>query len=211
MSKATKNLTSNPKFIVRYTLGLFLLSDWLYNTLVTGDEGIADFSKISTEVFNDKMFYVGAYKQVSSLVADINDDKIIEEMMESKTLLLNKVKLKEMLKLDDTKMGELAEQGVAVYDMLLTKKLAENIIFDEDVIPTNYTCIDGSDKTATEVSVPLSLVFSVNIDTLDKISNLLDMTNTTAVADTIAELKLDEKMSCFKSTFQYLELLEAKH
>ena len=205
------NLTSNPKFTVRYTLGLFLLSNWLYNTLITGQDGLADFSSISSDVFNDKMFYVGAYSQMEGLVADIDDERIINEMMESKTFLLNKTKLKEMMKLDETKMAELAEQGVSVYSMLLTKKLAENIIFDEDVVPTAYTCIDGSDKTATETSVPLSLVFSVDSDLLEKISALLDLSNTTIVATTIQELKQDEKMACFTSSFNFLERLDATH
>ena len=78
-------MNNNPKFIVRYTLGLFLLSNWLYTTLITGPEGIADFGQISEEVFNDSMFYVGAYKQILNLVADINNEKIINEMIESRT------------------------------------------------------------------------------------------------------------------------------
>ena len=146
---------SNPKFIVRYTLGLFLVSNWLYNTLVVGEDGIADFSQISSDVFNDQMFYSGAYKQVVDLVADINEQKLVDEMMDSKTILFNKPKLREMLKLNENKMKELAEQGESVYDMLLTKKLAENVIFDEDIIPTSYDCIDGDDKTAVQLTIPL--------------------------------------------------------
>ena len=206
----TEDITSNPKFIVRYTLGLFLLSNWLYNTLVTGEEGIADFSQMSSDVFNDKMFYVGAYNQVKELVADINDERIVEEMTGSKTFLLNKTKLKEVRNLNEDKMKELAETGVSVYSMILTKKLAENVIFDDDVIPTAYTSIDGANDKATDISIPLSLVFSVDSELLDKISNLLDMTNTTIVKEVIGEFKLDEKMACFTSTFNFLELIDAK-
>ncbi len=187
-----------------------MLSNWLYNTLVVGDNGLADFSQISSDVFNDKMFYVGAYKQVTELVADLSDDKIVEEMMSSKTFLLNKKKLKEMLKLDDAKMLEHAESGMSVYDMLLTKKLAENIIFDDDVMPQTYTCIDGSDKSATDTSIPLSLVFSIDADLLEKISKVLDMDNKTIVNEVITELRQDEKMVCFKTTFNFLERIEAK-
>ena len=202
------SVTSNPKFTVRYTLGLFLLSNWLYNTLVVGEDGIADFSKISSSVFNDKMFYVGAYQQMCNLVADINDPRVVDEMMLSKTFLLNRKKLKEMSKLDDTKMAELAEQGISVYSMILTKKLSENVIFDEDVVPTAYTCIDGSDKVATDTSVPLSLVFSVDSDMLDKISRILDLSDTTIVQTMIDEFLTDEKMMCFKNTFNFLKKID---
>lgn len=187
-----------------------MLSNWLYNTLIIGENGLADFSQISSEVFNDKMFYVGAYKQITELVADLSDSKIVDEMLSSKTLLLDKKKLKEMLKLDDTKMLELAKSGMSVYDMLLTKKLAENVIFDDEVVPQVYTCIDGSDKSAIETSIPLSLVFSIDSDLLEKISKLFDMDNKTIVNEVITELKLDEKMACFKTTFSFLELIEAK-
>lgn len=208
--EASEQLTSNPKFTVRYTLGLFLLSNWLYNTLVIGDEGIADFSKISDEVFNDKMFYIGAYNQVCNLVADLPDKRIVEEMISSKTLLLDKTKLKEMCNIDETKMAEFAKQGVSVYDMMLTKKLAENVIFDEDVMPTSYTCIDGSDDMATDLSIPISLVFSIDADLLDKISKVLDMDNTTIVKEIITEFEQDDKLKCFKNTFNFLELIDQK-
>lgn len=206
----TQQLQSDPKFTVRYTLGLFLLSNWLYNTLIVGPEGIADFSTISDEVFNDKMFFVGAYKQISDLVANINDERIVNEMMESKTLLLDRKKLKEMLKIDETKMKELAEAGVGVYDMLVAKKLAENVIFDEDIVPETYTVIDGSDKTATDLTIPISLVFSIDSDLIGKIEALLDMSNTTVVNDTITELQQDDKMKCFKTSFDFLKAIDAK-
>lgn len=207
---ATPQLNSDPKFTVRYTLGLFLLSNWLYNTLIIGPEGIADFSQISDDVFNDSMFYVGAYKQILGLVADINDERIINEMVDGRTLLLNRVKLKEMLKLDDTKMKELVEQGVGVYDMLVAKKLAENTIFDEDVVPDVYEVIDGSDKSASDITIPLSLVFSIDSDLLTKISSLFDMDDATVVPTIIAELQLDKKMSCFRNSFDFLARIDAK-
>jgi hypothetical protein len=94
--------------------------------------------------------------------------------------------------------------------MLLAKKLAENVIFDDDVVPTSYTCIDGSDKTATETAIPLSLVFSVTADMLEEMSKLLDMSNTTIVKEVIDKLKLDEKMVCFKNTFNFLELIDSQ-
>ena len=202
-------MNNNPKFIVRYTLGLFLLSNWLYTTLITGPEGIADFGQISEEVFNDSMFYVGAYKQILNLVADINNEKIINEMIESRTLLLDRVKLKETLKFDDIKMKELADQGVGVYDMLLTKKLAENIIFDEDVVPDVYEVIDGSNHTTSDITIPLSLVFSIDSDLLTKISNLFNMDDKTVVPNTITELQLDSKMKCFKISFGFLSRIDA--
>ena len=205
-----QSITSNPKFTVRYTLGLFLLSNWLYNTLITGEDGLADFSKISNEVFNDKMFYVGAYQQMCGLVADINDERVVNEMMLSKTFLLDRKKLKEMSKLDENKMKELAEQGISVYSILLTKKLAENVIFDEDVVPTSYTCIDGSDKNATDTSIPLSLVFSVDSDMLEKVGRILDMDDKTIVQDCITEFSQDDKMGCFKNTFNFLKLIDGK-
>lgn len=210
MALTPDQLKSDPKFTVRYTLGLFLLSNWLYNTLIVGPEGIADFSTISNEVFNDSMFYVGAYKQVSALVADINDERIVNEMVESHTFLLNRQKLKDMLKLDDTKMKELAEQGVGVYDMLVAKKLAENTIFDEDVIPDTYTVIDGSDKSGTDITIPISLVFSIESDLIGKIERLLDMNDATVVSETIAELQLDSKMACFKNSFDFLSRIDSK-
>lgn len=205
-----EQLTSNPKFTVRYTLGLFVLSNWLYNTLVIGDNGIADFSQISSDVFNDKMFFVGAFNQMSNLVADLEDTRVVDEMMTSKTFLLDKTKLKDMLNLDEEKMKTLAEDGISVYDMMLTKKLAENCIFDEDVMPTEYTCIDGSDKTAQDTSIPLSLVFSVDSDLLEWIAKILNMDNTTIVKETIEELKKDDKLKCFKTTFNFLELIDKK-
>ena len=156
------------------------------------------------------MFYVGAYKQIKDLVADLGDPKIVEEMTASKTFLFNKKTLKEMSKLDDAKMLEHAEQGMSVYDMLLTKKLAENCIFDDEVAPQVYDCIDGSDKTAIDTTIPLSLVFSIDSDLLEKISKVLDMDNKTIVSEIIAELKLDDKMACFKTTFDFLERIEAK-
>ena len=209
MAQLPEDLVSDPKFTVRYTLGLFLLSDWLYNTLITGPEGLADFGTISDEVFNDKMFFVGAYKQISELVADINDPRVVTEMMESKTFLLNRHKLKEMASLDDTKMKGLAEQGVAVYNMLVAKKLAENTIFDEDVVPDSYSCIDGSDQKAIDMSIPLSLVFSVDGDLLGKMARLLDMSDTTIVFDTITEISKDSKMSCFKTSFDFLTRIDS--
>lgn len=205
----TPQLQSDPKFTVRYTLGLFLLSNWLYNTLIIGPEGIADFSAISDEVFNDKMFFVGAYKQISNLVANINDDRIVTEMMESKTLLLDRQKLKDMLKIDETKMKDLAEQGVGVYDMLVAKKLAENVIFDEDVVPDVYTVIDGSDKTASELTIPIPLVFSIDSDLIGKTEALLDMSNMTIVPETIDEILKDDKMGCFKSSLEFLKIIDA--
>lgn len=211
MAQTPEQLASDPKFTVRYTLGLFLLASWLYDTLIIGPEGVADFSTISTDVFNDKMFFVGAYKQITNLVADITDPRIITEMMESKTFLLDRHKLKEMFSLDETKMKGLAEQGVAVYDMLVAKKLAENTIFDEEIVPDSYSVIDGSDAKAVDVSVPLSLVFSVTGDLLDRMSRLLDMKDTTIVTDTITELLQDEKMSCFKNSFSFLSRIDATH
>ena len=86
-----EQLTSNPKFTVRYTLGLFVLSNWLYNTLVVGDSGIADFSQISSEVFNDNMFYVGAFNQMSNLVADLSDNRVVDEFQNISTRQ-NKIK-----------------------------------------------------------------------------------------------------------------------
>ena len=130
--------------------------------------------------------------------------------MNSKTFLLDKTKLKDMLNLDETKMKALAEEGVSIYDMMLTKKLAENCIFDEDVMPTEYTCIDGSDKTAQDTSIPLSLVFSVDSDLLEWIAKILDMDNTAIVKETIEELKKDDKLKCFKNTFNFLELIDKK-
>lgn len=211
MSQTPEQLVSDPKFTVRYTLGLFLLANWLYNTLIVSADGVADFSTISTDVFNDKMFYVGAYRQITGLVADINDPRIITEMMESKTFLLDRHKLKEMFSLDETKMKDLAEQGVAVYDMLVAKKLAENTIFDEEIVPESYSVIDGSDHKAVDMSVPLSLVFSVDSDLLDRVSRLLDMSDTTIVSETLTELSKDEKMSCFKTSFSFLSRIDATH
>lgn len=203
-----EGLTSNPKFTARYTLCLFLLSKWAYENLVVGPDGIADFSSISNEVFNDHMFHVGAYKQICNLMADINDSRIVSEMMESGTLLLDKSKLRDMLNLDETKMKELADSGASVYDMLLTKKLAEQTIFDDAVMPASYSCIDGSDHTATDISIPLSLVFSVDLETINKISSLLDLDNLTSVSDTVSDLLLDDKLACFRNTFDFIKRVE---
>jgi hypothetical protein len=204
-----EGIVSDPKFIARYTLGLFCLANWLYNTLIVGPEGIADFSTISDGVFNDKMFFVGAYKQISDLVADLSDPRIVTEMMESKTLLLDRHKLKEMFSLDETKMKSLAEQGVSVYSMLVAKKLAENTIFDEDIVPESYTTIDGTDKSASDLSVPISLVFSVDSDLLDRISRLLSLNDTTIVSETLAELAKDDKMGCFKNSFEFISRIDS--
>jgi hypothetical protein len=206
--KMTKLTTTNPKFVARCTLSMFLVANWLYNTLIVGEEGIADFSSISNEVFNDNMFYVGAYKQVSRLLADLNDERILNEMMDSKTLLFNKKELKEIGSLDEEKMKLLLEDGVSIFDIMVTKKLAENTMFDENVMPTSYTVIDGSDKKATELTVPLSMVFAVDGDTLDGVSKLLDLDDTTIVSDTIKQLKLDDKLKCFKTTFDFIEKIE---
>lgn len=206
-NKYTK-LINNPKFIARYTLGLFVLSTWVYDTLITGSNGIADFSTISDEVFNDKMFYTGAYQQLCSLVADINNPSIIQEMVESKTFLLDRKKLKEMLNINESKMKSLAEAGVSIYSMLVAKKLAEQTVFDEYVTPTEYTVIDGSDKSTTDITVPLSFVFSIESALLDTISDLLDLKNKTIVSKTIAELQKDPKLTCFKDTFTLLSKLD---
>jgi hypothetical protein len=108
-------------------------------------------------------------------------------------------------------MKSLAEQGVSVYSMLVAKKLAENTIFDEEIVPESYTTIDGSDKNASDLSVPISLVFSVDSELLDRISRLLSLNDTTIVGETLAELAKDEKMSCFKNSFDFLSRIDSTH
>lgn len=205
------DLMNNPKFTVRYNLGLFMLSNWVYNTLVTGsEESLADFSGLSEDVFNDKMFFMGAYKQMEKLVADISDETIVSEMLDAKTFLLSKKPLLQVKNLSEEGMKAMSEAGESVYSMLFAKRLAENIMFEEDLMPTTYTCVDGSDKNTSNTTVPLQMVFSIDSNTLDGISRLFDFSDTTAVSDTIANFLTDPKLECFKSSFSFMQLIESQ-
>lgn len=205
----TQPLTASPKFTIRYTLGLFTIADWIYTTLVTGsDDSLADFSKLSSEVFNDQMFFAGAFEQIQNLMADINDEKIVEEMINAKTFLLDKKPLLQMKNMSEEGMAKMAEEGHSVYSLLFGKKLAENIVFEEDFMPTEYTCIDGSDKKAAETTVPLHMVFTIDSILLEQVSKLLDMDNTTIVSETIDKFLTDPKLSCFANTFRFMQMVE---
>lgn len=205
----SQTLLESSKFSSRYNLGLFLLSNWLYKEVVTGANGIANFDSIPSDVFTDKLFTIGAYQVFSkNLSADISDEKNLNEMMESKSFLLNKSYLKSVSNLNEEGMAKMVEEGHSVYELLLGKKLSESVIFDDEVIPDSYSCIDGSDKSAQDNTIPMCLVFSIDSNTLDMMSNLLDLSNTTIVDDVITELKKDEKFKTFDTTFDLLRRLE---
>lgn len=205
----TTTAMQTTKFSARYSLGLFLLSNWLYNELVTGPNGIANFDSVPSDVFTDRLFYLGAFKQLKDrLSANIEDESICKEMMESKSFLLSKAYLKLVSNLNEEGMAKMIEEGYGVYELMLGKKLAENIIFDDDVMPTSYTTLDGSDTTANEATIPMHLVFSMDSDTLTKMENLLDLSNTTIVKSVITELQKDIKFRSFTTTFDLLYRLE---
>ena len=205
----SKTLLQSSKFSSRYSLGLFLLSNWLYKEVVTGPNGIADFSNIPSDVFTDKLFYLGSYKQFHEhLSADIKDDKILNEMMESKSFLLNKSYLKSVSNLNEDKMKDMIEKGHSVYELLLGKKLSESVIFDDEIMPTSYSSLDGSGNSAQDDTIPMHLVFSVDSDTLDAMSKLLDLDNKTIVNEVITELKKDDKFKTFNTTFDLLKRLD---
>jgi len=206
---ATQSLSQSNKFTARYSLGMFLLSNWLYNTVVTGDNGIANFDSIPNDVFTDRLFYLGAYQQFQNcLSANIKDEKILAEMMESRSFLLNKSYLKSVSNLNEEKMAKMVEEGHSVYSLLLGKRLSENVIFDDDVMPDSYSCLDGSDNSAQDDTIPMHLVFSVDSETLDRMEKLLDLDNKTIVDEVLVELKKDEKFKTFSTTFELLKRLE---
>lgn len=202
-------LLASNKFSARYSLGMFLLSNWLYNTVVVGDNGIANFDNIPSDVFTDKLFFLGAFKQFeNNLSANVADDKILNEMMESKSFLLNKSYLKQVSHLNEEKMAKMVEEGHSVYELLLGKKLSESVIFDDEVMPTSYSCLDGSDNSAQDETIPMHLVFTVDTDTLERMEKLLDLDNKTIVDEVITHLKTDEKFKNFSTTFDLLKRLE---
>jgi hypothetical protein len=197
------------KLASRYSLGMFLLSNWLYNTVVVGDNGIANFDNVPSDVFTDKLFFLGAFKQFeNNLSANIGDKKILDEMMESKSFLLNKAYLKQVSHLDEEKMAKMVEEGHSVYELLLGKKLSESVIFDDEVMPSSYSSIDGSDNSAQDETIPMHLVFNVDSDTLSMMEKLLDFNNNTIVDEVITHLKTDEKFKNFSPTFDLLKRLE---
>jgi hypothetical protein len=179
--------------------------------LITGsDESLADFSKLSSEVFNDNMFFAGAFQQIKKLTANIDNERVINEMLSAKTFLLDKAPLLQMKNLSEEGMKKMSEEGHSVYSILFGKKLAENIVFEEDFMaaPAEYTCIDGSDKKTTDTTVPLHMIFTMDSEKLEQISKLLDFENTTIVSETIDKFLTDPKLTCFTPTFNFMKLVE---
>ena len=205
----SQTLLASNKFSARYSLGMFLLSNWLYNTVVVGPNGIANFDNIPADVFTDKLFFLGAFKQFeNNLSANIGDEKILNEMMESKSFLLNKSYLKQVSHLNEEKMVKMVEEGHSIYELLLGKKLSESVIFDDEVMPTSYSCLDGTDNSAQDETIPMHLVFTVDSDTLERMEKLLDLDNKTIVDEVVMHLKTDEKFKNFSTTFDLLKRLE---
>lgn len=181
-----------------------IFSNWVYNSILTGDEGIANFDTLSSTIFNDKLFFEASYKQVMDLI-DMGEESL-NEVFDSKSLIFDKQKLRETKNLSDEGMKKSMEDGESIFSLFFRKKLAENILFDEDVLPTSYDSIDY-DPSSKAQSIPATMVFSLDGDTLDKISNVLNLENTSAVQETIDFLLADEKLQCYSNTLNIISKL----
>lgn len=200
-------LPEEAKFGARYRLAIFVFSNWVYKNLIVHPEnGIATFDHLPEMPFQDKMFYAGAYEQISQFLVP-PAEQYLAEIKSTRTLLLQKDVLKNLKNLNENKIRQMMsdDPDISSYTLLVGQRLGQSVLFD-DVMPDVYTSIDTSDSAGGGGTLPLHLVFSLDSDTLQEISDLLDMTNTTAVDDSLTKLRQEPYLSGYEKTFNLISL-----
>ncbi len=198
------------KRAARSLLARIYFADWLYKTILIGatpDEGILQFSGVSDEIFNDKLFYNSALAEVFNICPSTFND----QMFDDKVIYLDKEALRSCKTLSDEGMKNSIKSGqLTLFSFMVKKTLAKNILFEEDVIPDTYTDIDGFNVNSnTSNMVPVSLIFSLDVDYLNNIFRLLTLDDTTITNEVILELEKDSKFDCFSNTLNLIKTLDS--